>query len=153
MSVVDNAIQQLFKNGCKIKKLWTNASITSSFTAQDVSANTTGCDGVMVTCRRASISDAAASGTAIVMNYGGGDQILVEYAATMLFRDVMWNSRSKITLSDCQRVMQYAVTGSKQTENALIIPVAIYGIQLLGGVIHKLKSLAAPLFGRKEVLA
>lgn len=34
MSVVDNAIQQLFKNGCKIKKLWTNASITSSFAAQ-----------------------------------------------------------------------------------------------------------------------
>lgn len=30
---------------------------------------------------------------------------------------------------------------------------AFYGIQLLGGVIHKLKSLTAPLFGRKEVLA
>nr|DAY29960.1 MAG TPA: hypothetical protein [Caudoviricetes sp.] len=133
MSVVDNAIQQLFKNGCKIKKLWTNASITSSFTAQDVRANTTGCDGVMVTFRRTSSSDAAPSGTAIVMNYGGGDQILIEYAATMLFRDVVWNSRSKITLSDCQRVMQYAVTGSRQKENALIIPVAIYGIQLLGG--------------------
>lgn len=153
MSVVDNAIQQLFKNGCKIKKLWTNASITSSFTAQDVRANTTGCDGVMVTFRRTSSSDAAPSGTAIVMNYGGGDQILIEYAATMLFRDVVWNSRSKITLSDCQRVMQYAVMGSRQKENALIIPVAIYGIQLLGGVINKLKTLAASLFSRREVLA
>lgn len=153
MSVVDNAIQQLFKNGCKIKKLWTNASITSSFTAQDVSANTTGCDGVMVTFRRNSSRDAAPSGTAIVMNYGGGDQILIEFAATMLFRDVVWNSRSKITLSDCQRLIQYAVTGSRQKDNALIIPVAIYGIKLLGGVLHKLKSLAAPLFGRKEMLA
>lgn len=133
MSVVDNAIQQLFKNGCKIKKLWTNASITSSFAAQDVSANTTGCDGVMVTFRRSSSGDAAPSGTAIVMNYAVGDQILIEYAATMLFRDVVWNSRSKITLSDCQRVIQYAVTGSRQKENALIIPVAIYGIKLLGG--------------------
>ena len=133
MSVVDNAIQQLFKNGCKIKKLWTNASITSSFTAQDVRANTTGCDGVMVTFRRASSSDAGPSGTAIVMNYGGGDQILIEYAAAMLFRDVVWNSRSKITLSDCKRLIQYAVTGSRETKNALLIPVAIYGIKLLGG--------------------
>lgn len=153
MSVVDNAIQQLFKNGCKIKKLWTNASITSSFAAQDVSANTTGCDGVMVTFRRSSSVDAAPSGTAIVMNYGGGDQILIEYAASMLFRDVVWNSRSKITLSDCKRLMQYAVSGSRETENALLIPVAIYGIQLLGGVIHKLKILAASLFLRREVLA
>lgn len=153
MSVLDNALQALFVNGCKIKKLWTNASITSSFAAQDVSANTTGCDGVMVTFRRANIGDAASSGTAIVMNYGGGDQILIEYAASMLFRDVVWNSRSKIKLSDCKRLIQYAVTGSRETENALLIPVAIYGIKLLGGVIHKLKSLAAPLFGRKEVLA
>jgi hypothetical protein len=153
MSVVDNAIQQLFKNGCKIKKLWTNASITSSFTAQDISVKTTGCDGVMVTFRRASSGDAASSGTAIVMNYGGGDQILVEYAATMLFRDVVWNSRSKITLSDCKRLIQYAVTGSRETENALLIPVAIYGIKLLGGVIHKLKTLAASLFTRREVPA
>lgn len=133
MSVLDNALQALFVNGCKIKKLWTNASITSSFAAQDVSANTTGCDGVMVTFRRASIGDAAPSGTAIVMNYGGGDQILIEYAASMLFRDVVWNSRSKITLSDCKRLIQYAVTGSGETENALLIPVAIYGIKLLGG--------------------
>ena len=37
--------------------------------------------------------------------------------------------------------------------NDYAMPLTIYGIQLLGGVIHKLKSLAAPLFGRKEVLA
>lgn len=132
MSVLDNALQALFSMAHK-ELLWENASPTSSFAAQNVSVNTSGYDGVMVPFRRASSSDAAPSGTAIVMNYGGGDQILIEYAASMLFRDVVWNSRSKITLSDCKRLMQYAVSGSRETENALLIPVAIYGIQLLGG--------------------
>ena len=153
MSVVDNAIQQLFKNGCKIKKLWTNASITSSFVAQDVSVNTSGYDGTMVSFRRNNTDDGAVSGTALIVNYGGGDQVLIEYAATMLFRDVVWNSRSQIKFGDCKRLIQYAVSGSRETVNNLLIPVAIYGIKLLGGVIHKLKTLAASLFTRREVPA
>lgn len=133
MSVIDNALQALFINGCKIKKLWTNASITSSFVAQNVSVNTSGYDGIMVSFRRRNIDDEAASGTALIVNYGGGDQVLIEYAATMLFRDVVWNSRSQIKFGDCKRLIQYAVSGSRETTNNLLIPVAIYGIKLLGG--------------------
>lgn len=36
MSVLDNALQQLFKDGVKIKKLWTNASPLSQFAEQHI---------------------------------------------------------------------------------------------------------------------
>ena len=36
MSAIDNALQALFANGCKVKKLWMNASPTSQFTAQKI---------------------------------------------------------------------------------------------------------------------
>lgn len=153
MSVLDNALQALFSMAHK-ELLWKNASPTSSFAAQNVSVNTSGYDGVMVPFRRAASTDGAVSGTAIIMNYGGGDQVLLgDYAGTNLFRNVIWSSRTQLQFQNAGRLTQYAVSGSTTTENQMLIPVAIYGIKLLGGVIHKLKTLAAPLFGRKEVLA
>ena len=153
MSAIDNALQALFSMAHK-ELLWKNASPTSSFAAQNVSVNTAGYDGVMVPFRRAANTDGEVSGTAIIMNYGGGDQVLIgDYAGTNLFRNVIWDSRTQLQFKDAGRLKQYAVSGSVTTENQMLIPVAIYGIQLLGGVIHKLKTLAAPLFGRKEVLA
>ena len=49
---------------------------------------------------------------------------------------------------------QYESDWSNNINNGVAIPAEIYAVKfIMGGVIHKLKSLAAPLFGRKEVLA
>lgn len=133
MSVIDNALQALFNMAHK-ELLWKNASPTSSFAAQNVSVNTAGYDGVMVPFRRAANTDGGVSGTAIIMNYGGGDQVLIgDYAGTNLFRNVIWDSRTQLQFKDAGRLNQYALSSSVTTENQRLIPVAIYGIQLLGG--------------------
>ena len=48
MSVLDNAIQTLFKLGIEVKRVWKNASPTSTFAAQDIAvADITNCDFVL----------------------------------------------------------------------------------------------------------
>lgn len=48
MSVLDNAIQTLFKLGIEVKRVWRNASPASTFAAQDITvADITNCDFVL----------------------------------------------------------------------------------------------------------
>lgn len=48
MSVLDNALQTLFKLGIEVKRVWKNASPTSTFAAQDIAvADITDCDFVL----------------------------------------------------------------------------------------------------------
>lgn len=143
MSVIDNALQQLFTNGCKIKKLWTNASLRSDFAAQTISVSSAlDLDFLIMSL---ATDSRGIIGTYIVFRdmeyiaYGNG--------AVPFQRTVEWNDNEIIF-----GVGEILSSGWK-TDNAVMKPQTIYGIQLLGGVIHKLKILAASLFGRKEVLA
>lgn len=143
MSVIDNALQALFINGCKIKKLWTNASLGSSFAAQTISvSNALDLDFLIMSL---ATDSRGIIGTYIVFRdmeyiaYGNG--------AVPFQRTIEW-SNNKIIFG----VGEILSSGWK-TDNAAMKPQTIYGIQLLGGVIHKLKTLAASLFLRREVLA
>lgn len=48
MSAIDNALQACFKESVKVLKKWTNASPTSNFTAQKISIDLSGFDGVFI---------------------------------------------------------------------------------------------------------
>lgn len=142
MSVLDNALQALFVNGCKIKKLWTNASLGSNFAAQTISvSNALDLDFLIMSL---ATNSRGVVGTYIVFRdmeyiaYGNG--------AVPFQRTIEW-SDNKIIFGTGE-----ILSSGWKTDNAAMKPQTIYGIQLLGGVIHKLKTLAASLFG-KEVLA
>ena len=150
MSVVDNAIQQLFKNGCKIKKLWTNASPRSSFPAQDITVPSNNADILYIPIKAYSDTESDLSGSSVFITFGRGNQAIAQRQARIVSRGFQWLKRTKISVYDALDVMTYA--GTRTNDNTLLIPEAIYGIQLLGGVINKLKTLAASLF-RREVLA
>lgn len=123
MSVVDNAIQQLFKNGCKVKKLWTNAASGSDFPAQTISVSSAlDLDFLIMSL---ATDSRGIIGTYIVFRdmeyiaYGNG--------AVPFKRTVEWNN-NKIIFG----VGEILSSGWK-TDNATMKPQTIYGIQLLGG--------------------
>lgn len=49
MSLIDNALQTLFKLGIEVKKVWENASIGSSFAAQTINIGTADYDFLVIT--------------------------------------------------------------------------------------------------------
>lgn len=123
MSVVDNALQQLFTNGCKIKKLWTNASLGSKFAAQTISvSNALNLDFLIMsfaTDSRGIIGAYIVFGDMEYIAYGNG--------AVPFQRTVEWNDNRIIF-----GVGEILSSGWK-TDNAAMKPQTIYGIQLLGG--------------------
>lgn len=154
MSAIDNALQALFVNGCKIKKLWTNASPTSQFTAQKINLTLSNYDAVLAEFKTSTATSAS------------------EYCRICFEDNEDWaDTLANANLNEVVeiRTRQYAVSSTgvqfqqgygksitnagTSVRNDYAIPLTIYGIQLLGGVIHKLKTLAASLFTRKEVPA
>ena len=151
MSVVDNAIQQLFKNGCKIKKLWTNASPTSQFAAQKITADMGAFDQVQILLRESTsstypyyfIEDFKKNDDGVIVRMLNYDKTGTTVGASYRTVDV---GNTGIAFG-----AGYINQGGVQANN-YNLPIIIYGIQILGGVIHKLKNLAASLFTRREVL-
>lgn len=134
MSVIDNAIQQLFINGCKIKKLWTNASPTSQFAAQKITLSMTNYDAVLAEFKTS--RSATASEYCRICFKGNED-----------WADAFANSQSNAVVEI--RTRQYVVSStgvqfqqgygksvssaSTSVRNDYAIPLTIYGIRLLGG--------------------
>ena len=108
MSVIDNALQQLFTNGCKIKKLWTNASLDLDFLIMSLATDSRGIIGTYIVFRDMEY-----------IAYGNG--------AVPFQRTVEWNDNEIIF-----GVGEILSSGWK-TDNAVMKPQTIYGIQLLGG--------------------
>lgn len=59
MSVIDNALQTLFKLGIEVKKVWENASPNSSFAAQKINANIDGVTAILVEFKTSTSSSAS----------------------------------------------------------------------------------------------
>ena len=154
MSVLDNALQALLLNGCKVKKLWTNAASGSDFPAQKISLSMAKYDAALIELKT-SKSDAASEYCRIC--FKGKDDWADAFANAQ--RDAVVEIRTRqysvsSTGVNFQSGYGKSVSSmSSSVRNDYAIPSTIYGIQLLGGVIHKLKTLAASLFLRREVLA
>lgn len=152
MSVIDNALQALFINGCKVKKLWENASPTSNFSAQKITVDMGAFDQVRILLRESTsdtypyyfIDDFEKNDDGIIVRTLNYNKTGATEAASYRTVDV---GNTGIAFG-----AGYINQGNVQANN-YNIPIIIYGIQLLGGVIHKLKTLAASLFTRKEVPA
>lgn len=134
MSVIDNAIQQLFTNGCKIKKLWANASPTSQFAAQKITLSMTNYDAVLV--------EFESSYSALT-----GEYCRVSFKGTEDWTDTFANAQNERVLEIRTRQYSASDTGinfqqgygksvssaSVSVRNDYAIPLTVYGIQLLGG--------------------
>ena len=152
MGATDKAIQTLFKLASEVKTLWENASPESSFPTQDVVTSETDADMMIVDCIRSRTGDGGAAPAIIIGHIGSWATFFIPYASTMAWRDVGWESGTKVTFGDCMRLIRYAEAGSQTKLNDYLIPRAVYGIKLMGGAIRKIREcLKAPLFFRKEV--
>ncbi len=152
MSVLDNALQTLFKLGVEVKKLWKNASPNSDFRAQTLPSQN---DADFILTK-------FSIGIPSSPNYG---YLLEEIVQTgeqgVLTAPINFNNSStqgtvhreiSVNSAGISFSSGYLKTsGAPQQDNGYAIPQEIYAIKLLGGVLHKLKILASS-FGR-EVLA
>lgn len=145
MSVIDKAIQQLFKDGIKLKELWTNVSPESDFAGQVLTLTNNNADMLAIT--HESNADAptdAANQTVIIGRVGTGGQVNVQATAILMSRGYTWGEQNKLSIGDAQRVPTYGNAASRTEVNNRLVPLAVYGIKLLGGgraLIKKIKSL------------
>lgn len=132
MSVLDNALQALFVNGCKIKKLWMNASPTSSFAAQKITTDRNEFDMTAILFRL-SITNPREDLTFCEKNGQGQAQFVLGQNAA----PYITNRYRGFTVSSTgvQFNVGYIARSSQAEgqDNTVAIPIAIYGIQLLGG--------------------
>lgn len=139
MSVIDNALQALFINGVKLIKLWENSSPTSNFAAQKLQLSLAEYDEVEI---RALMSTTSENAIIIRIPVGENGTLFKPLIQSLRYREITSVDASGVTFSTGQNATW---NGNSVTNNNQLIPVAIYGIKLLGGVIHKLKILAASL--------
>lgn len=154
MSVIDNALQALLGLAVEVKTLWSNASPGSGFPEQNLVVNTSGCDFVLIPLKGASNAVGVhVGGNLLLSNIGEAAQHVAQSSARMMSRGATWTSTGRIAISSCQIVNDYDNAGTRTDSPTHMIPLAVYGIKLLGGVVHKVKAFATSLFARKEVLA
>ena len=154
MGATDKAIQTLFKLATEVKTLWTNASPDSSLGAQELTLLANTSDMLAITHESNSDSPLdAANQTVIIGKVGTGGQANVQAAATLLSRGYSWVTQNVLSIGDGQRVPTYGNSGARTEANNRLVPIAIYGIKLMGGAIRKIKEcLTAPRFCiRREV--
>lgn len=161
MSVLDNALRQIWTHGLKIVEIWKNASPTSSFGAQDIQLDLTRYDLCAVEHSTAIGGDTRflITDTARLSELGEG------YNGALIF-GAFCNEGSTTSSAGFSARRSYTKNSSglhfnigtrtrdltTATDNSVCIPFAIYGIQLLGGVLLKIKAVLTAPF-RKEVLA
>ena len=148
MSVLDNALRQIWAHGVKLIEEWRNASPESNFPAQTIPlpdkynfAAIVGSDyatGVIVL-------EKGMSGS--LTRIGAIDSSTAFWVAQ---RYITWNNNGLVFDPS---YVKYANSSNQPSANSSYCkPALIYGIQVLGGVLLKIKEvLTAPR--RKEVLA
>lgn len=150
MSVIDNALRQIWKDGIKLKKLWTNASPGSDFAGQNLTLPDNDADMLAIT--HESNADApkdAANQTVIIGQVGTGGQVNVQATAILMSRGYTWGEQNKLSIGDAQRVPTYGNAASRTEVNNRLVPLAVYGIKLLGGG-YRITRYIKSLFFRKE---
>ncbi len=123
MSTLDNAIQNTFSESVKIRKVWTNASPTSTFVAQKININMSQymC-AVIVSVYHGDYEEGAVNmvfrAKSAQMNYAGSYNM--PRTATL--------SDTGVTFSVGRLVNPY---GTVVTDNNRNIPIEIYGIEVM----------------------
>ena len=134
MSVLDNALQTLFKLGIEVKTLWENASPGSGFPEQNLAVNTSGCDFVLIPLKGSkSSAGSLMGGNVLLSDVGEAAQHVAQNSAKMVSRGATWTSTGRIAISSCQTVNGYANAGTRTDSPTYMVPLAVYGIKLLGG--------------------
>lgn len=126
MSILDNALQQTWKNGVKEVKLWANAAPTSQFQAQTIALDLSKytlirvyfCLSTELPTRKTGPSDA------FVDDAGQGCAVLQSMLSRRFTADT---NGVQFEIGTEQTVTTY------NTSPKHMIPLSIYGIQLLGG--------------------
>lgn len=132
MSVIDNALQALFMNGCKVKKLWENASPTSQFAAQKITVDMGTFDQVRILLRESTsntypyyfIDDFKKNDDGVIVRTLNYDKSGTTVGTSYRTVDV---GNTGIAFG-----AGYINQGNVQANN-YNIPIIIYGIQILWG--------------------
>lgn len=139
MSVLDNALQALFANGCKVKKLWMNASPTSQFTAQKINLTLSNYGAVLAEFKT---STAISASEYCRICFEDNEDWADTLANTNLDEVVEIRTRQYAVSSTGVQFQQgygKSITNAgTSVRNDYTIPLTIYGIQLLGGAIANL---------------
>lgn len=137
-------------NGCKVKKLWENASPTSNFPAQKITVDMGTFDQVQILLRESTsdtypyyfIDDFEKNEDGVIVRTLNYDKTGTTVGASYRTVDV-GNTGIAFGAGYINQNVQ---------ANNYNIPIIIYGIQLLGGVLHKVKTVLSAFLSRKEVL-
>lgn len=127
---VDSAIQRLLKLGIKVTKLWENASPNSTFKSQSINVNLDDGDAVLIKGRYADTNDKLMTIWGYVGNTCEMVRVSIDNSKSYTSRVV---NVTKTTIKFNEgRIVPY--NGSSSQNDAVSIPVEVFGIKLLGGV-------------------
>lgn len=142
MSVLDNALQTLFKLGIEVKKAWENASPTSGFAAQSINIGTSNYDFAMILHQSANVTGGNRHAIDIIENNTETNNMLrlagfvaSSTAANRGFgaqRGVM-RSGNTLQFTDCVRGRHTGEAIDSMVDPSLCKPVIIYTIKIIGG--------------------
>lgn len=162
MSALDRALQQIWVHGVKIKELWKNVSPASTFGEQTIPISDIAKYQLCLVIHGVT-NDLNEVGTSIVALDPEED-----FTAQLIYGTYVGTNTTTATRrgSNARREVQKQTEGllfgggiltkgdggiiSTELNNNTCIPHVIYGIQLLGGVIQKIKTFLAS-FSRREV--
>lgn len=136
MSVLDNALQQIWKDGIKLVEVWRNASPASSFAAQTIPIDMSQFDIALAIFNISATMQRKVSAISPVGWYGEAQwigNIGSEYT-TAYFTRMYICRKSEIEFNDTNR--RQVDTDSISNNN--LIPYAIYGIKILEGAIKSI---------------
>ena len=145
MSTLDRALQALFKRSA-IDVLWKNASITSAFNPQTLQIPELQKYNFIMLLSQYSGGSYFNNSLIIPTEIGTNGAIAV--GITMLVSRNFHIVDKAITFENGRLRSTYGSDGT--TNNTVALPAYIFGIQLLGGVIQKIKLFLASL-SRREV--
>ena len=131
---IDKALQQCFKDSIKIKKLWTNASPNSSFAKQQIKINGKNYDYYKACLQQEYLGNKY--NVTALMPVGGNTQAEFTAAAklsayVMCIDRSITSSSAEVDFNDAR--YKYVNSNTVNTANSNLIPLAIYGIKLMGG--------------------
>ena len=153
MSIIDNALRQSMQDQVKKKKLWTNASPTSSFANQKITLDLTGYQGARV---KLAYNNDSMSDVQTEFDVEIGKQTHAVMFGPLTADGVSILATARILTAETDGVeigTAYAkntgITIEGTVNNTRQIPIDIYGIKnILGGAARKIKAFfALPLCG------
>lgn len=152
-SIIDKALQQSIKNQVKETVLWQNASPNSSFAAQKINVSVPSDAAVYATYAYSGSNPIVAESPETKIGKSGYTTIEAGIdgtsGLTVRMRDFDVESDG-ISFGNCSTKTSNNFKATEVTNNYMI-PLFIYAKRVLGGVIHKLITLATR--PRREVLA